>query len=73
MGTAKMSQTDILLQHFKRVPNISAMEAWHVHRIRSLSRRINDLEDLGYAFRRERKIDTAGQRYVRYHFQGKKG
>lgn len=67
----KVSQDQLLLQHFNRVPSISAIEAAAIFKIRSLSRRINDLEAQGFKFRRERKRDTTGQRYVRYHFLGK--
>ena len=64
------SQTDFLLDHFKTRPSISAIEAQAMYRIRSLSRRINDLESKGYRFSREHCKDTTGQRYVRYHYLG---
>ncbi len=60
-------QTELLLDHFKAAPSISPMEAQGMFLIRSLSRRINDLEARGYTFFREAKRDTRGQRYVRYH------
>ena len=60
-------QTELLLDHFKATPSISPMEAQGMFLIRSLSRRINDLEARGYTFFREVKRDTRGQRYVRYH------
>lgn len=63
-------QTSLLLAHFTRVPSISAMEAHMMFKIRSLSRRINDLEASGHKFRREHKVDSTGQRYVRYHYLG---
>lgn len=64
-------QTDLLLDHFKRFPTITSVEASAMFKIRSLSRRINDLEELGYRVTRETKFDTMGQKYVRYHFWGK--
>lgn len=66
------SQTEMLLEHFKLKPTITAIEAAAMFRIRSLSRRINDLEAQGYLFSRIRRKDSTGQRYVRYHFLGKK-
>jgi hypothetical protein len=66
------SQTNILLKHFSVKPSISGIEAAAMFRIRSLHRRILDLEAQGYEFRRERKVDTTGQRYVRYFYLGKK-
>ena len=64
-------QTDLLLDHFKVRPDISALEAQALFRIRSLARRINDLEAQGYKFRREMRKDSTGQRYVRYYYLGK--
>lgn len=64
------SQADLLIDHFKRYPSISSLEAQGTYRIRSLSRRINDLEDKGYRFARETRYDGTGQRYTRYHFLG---
>lgn len=64
------SQLDWLLQHFKKSPSISSQEAAGQFRIRSLSRRINDLEALGHRFAREIRYDTTGQRYTRYHYLG---
>lgn len=61
------SQTDLLLDHFKVRSSISALEAQGILLIRSLSRRINDLEAKGYRFIREQCMDSRGQRYVRYH------
>lgn len=65
-------QLDWLLAHFKKHASISAQEASSMFRIRSLSRRINDLEELGHRFAREKKFDTTGQMYVRYHYLGAK-
>lgn len=67
MGT---TQTSLLLGHFRTKPSISPIEAAAMFRIRSLSRRINDLEAAGHVFSREQAKDTTGQRYVRYHYIG---
>jgi hypothetical protein len=67
-----MSQTDTLLNHFTTlrargaVPSISNIEAQALFKIRALPRRISDLEARGHRFERERRVDTTGQRYVRY-------
>ena len=63
---ASKTQAEMLMDHFMQRNNISAMEAANMFKIRSLSRRINDLEDRGHVFRRETRTDTTGQRYVRY-------
>lgn len=65
-------QTDLLMDHFSRRPDISGDEARGLFRIKSLPRRILDLEAKGYAFSRVNKMDTTGQRYTRYYFLGKK-
>jgi len=63
-------QIEWLLTHFKKVPSISGQEAAAMFRIRSLPRRILDLEKMGHRFSRETRYDTTGQRYVRYHYLG---
>lgn len=65
-------QVDLLLDHFRKRSSITAIEAAAMYRIRSISRRVNDLEDKGYRFSREARKDERGQRYVRYHFLGKR-
>jgi hypothetical protein len=65
------SQTTMLLDHFRVKRDISAQEAHGMFRIRSLSRRINDLEAQGHRFSRVQRTDTTGQRYVRYFYLGK--
>lgn len=66
------TQTQLLLDWFRANSSISALEAQGTLLIRSLSRRINDLEAMGYSFHRELKRDSRGQRYTRYHFTGLK-
>ena len=63
-------QTALLLDHFEVRQDISDVEARAMFRIRALPRRIKDLEDQGFRFRREWKKDSTGQRYVRYFFKG---
>lgn len=65
-------QTELLLDHFRHTLSITAVEAQALFRIRSLSRRINDLEAKGYLFSRVNRKDSRGQRYVRYYLLGKK-
>lgn len=71
----KVSQPEQLLRHFNALmmhgedPTITAVEAAALFRIRSLSRRINDLEAVGHSFQRHHKVDTTGQRYVRYELE----
>jgi hypothetical protein len=59
-------QIDMLRDHFRVRPDISALEASAMYRIRSLSRRINDLEAKGLKFSRVKRKDPTGQTYVRY-------
>jgi hypothetical protein len=61
-----MTQIETLIRHFKEVGTITNMEAQSVYKIRALPRRISDLEKRGYSFKRVRKSDLTGQRYVRY-------
>lgn len=65
-------QTAMLLDHFKVTPSISSLEAGALFRVRSLSRRINDLEARGHTFRRETRRDSTGQSYTRYWYLGGK-
>jgi hypothetical protein len=65
------TQTEMLLRHFSIAPSISGVEAGAIYRIRSLHRRILDLEAQGYKFHRELRKDATGQRYMRYFFKGR--
>ena len=69
--TLTRPQTEILLDHFKVKSDISSLEASAMFRIRSLPRRILDLEEKGYKFLKVRRRDTTGQRYTRYFYLGK--
>jgi hypothetical protein len=61
-------QTSLLIEHFAKSAkrSITPLEAAGMYRIRSLSRRINDLEEVGYSFHRDNRTDPTGQRYTRY-------
>lgn len=61
-----MSQNNKILQHLQRVGSISWVEANDLYRVRSLTRRIADLRDMGHKIISEWRQDTLGQRYVRY-------
>jgi hypothetical protein len=62
----QMSQNNKILQHLKRVGSISWVEANDLYRVRSLTRRIADLREMGHEIISEWRKDTLGQRYVRY-------
>ncbi|MDR6455519.1 helix-turn-helix domain-containing protein [Variovorax paradoxus] len=66
--TSRLSpQARIVLNHLKNVGSITNVEANAVHRIRSLSRRITELQATdSYRIEKEFKKDFTGQRYVRY-------
>lgn len=61
-----MTQIETLIRHFQHADSITNVEAQIVYKIRALPRRISDLENRGYKFKRVRKTDLTGQRYVRY-------
>jgi hypothetical protein len=61
-----MSQNDRILDHLQKVGSISWVEANDLYRVRSLTRRIADLRDLGHKIISEWRTDTLGQRYTRY-------
>lgn len=63
-------QTDLLLDHFRVKPDISGDEARNMYRIKSLPRRILDMEADGHRFSRVNKMDQTGQRYTRYFYLG---
>lgn len=63
-------QTEMLLSHFTSKGSISAVEAWSLYNVRSLSRRIVDLKERGHRFADRPSLAPNGQRYVRYHYMG---
>lgn len=59
-------QSRIVFKHLRDVGSITAVEASAVHRVRSLSRRITEINNAGYSVQKDFKKDITGQRYVRY-------
>ena len=66
-------QLKTILKHLNKVGSITNREAIVEYNIMSLPRRINDLEELGYKFNKELKINPAtNKRYKRYHLLANK-
>lgn len=61
---------ELLIDHLKKVGDITALEAQALYKVRSLSRRIVDIKKQGYAIISVPRVDHAGQRYVRYVYRG---
>lgn len=59
-------QAQLVLNHLDVEDHITGGEAYLVYGIRSLSRRITELQDAGYVITKKLKTDAKGQRYVRY-------
>jgi len=59
-------QTHAIATHLLETGNISGIEASAMFKCRYLPRRILDLREAGVDISSVRKIDTTGQRYVRY-------
>lgn len=64
-------QTAKVLKMLETKGHLTAIEAAAVAKVRSLTKRIHELRQVGYVIRSEWKRDTEGQRYVRYHFAGR--
>ena len=65
-------QCKTILAHVQRVGHISGRAALLDYSIAALPRRIKDLENLGYRFRREDAVNAGtGQRYRRYFYEGR--
>ncbi|AOK28865.1 hypothetical protein AQ611_04910 [Burkholderia singularis] len=62
-------QAQIVLRHLQSVGSITNVEANAVHRVRSLSRRITEIQDAGYRINKVRRRDCTGQQYVRYSLE----
>lgn len=60
------TMTSLICEHLIKVGDISDMEARGMFKCRSLSRRICDLKSRGWVINAIRKVDSTGQRYVRY-------
>jgi hypothetical protein len=59
-------QAKIVLAHLQAVGHISNVEANAVLKVRSVSRRITELQSYGHRVTKEHKKDSTGQRYVKY-------
>lgn len=61
-------QLDMIQNHLETIGSISNLEAQSLYRVRSLPRRIRDLEERrGLQIKREWRKDLTGERYMRYH------
>jgi hypothetical protein len=70
MNTANKTQTQLILAHIAAKQSITSMEAWNLYNIRSVTRRICDLQEEGHRFSKQHCVAPNGQRYVRYHYIG---
>lgn len=62
------SQITKLLAHFKKAGSITVREAMIEYSIQSLTKRIQEMRDLGYNIQSvQRRHPITKQRYVRYH------
>jgi hypothetical protein len=63
-------QAVLVLNHMKQAGSITNIEANAVHRVRSVSRRITEINralvGTGYSVEKAHKRDVNSQRYVRY-------
>lgn len=59
-------QAQTILDHLIQQGSITNVEANAVHRCRSVSRRITEIQDEGHPVTKEWRRDTTGQRYLRY-------
>jgi hypothetical protein len=62
-------QATKVLSHLQSVGSITNVEANAVHRVRSLSRRITEIQDAGVRIAKTRRRDVTGQVYVRYSLE----
>lgn len=62
-----MTQLQTILTHFKKAKSISQREALVDYSIQSLTKRIQELRDMGYNIETQhKKHPVTGQRYARY-------
>jgi hypothetical protein len=70
LRTPLSPQATKVLEHMQKTGSISNVEAHAVHRVRSVSRRMTEIDralvDSGYRIDKEFKRDVTNQRYVRY-------
>lgn len=65
------TQLALLFDHLVRLGRITPMQAHELYRVNSFHRRMADLRDkFGVKFRKMRKTDNTGRRYVEYVFAG---
>lgn len=58
--------TQKIYDHLISEGNISGVEAAALYRCRDLPKRMSEIKQAGFKFRREMKSDHTGQRYARY-------
>lgn len=58
---------DLILDHLKGGNSITNIEAQALWRCRALPKRISELIEAGHNIKAERRFDSTGQLYVRYH------
>lgn len=62
-----MSQNELVLNHLKRTGSITLREAFLDYSVQCLTKRIQELRELGYKITTQFKHHpTTGQRYARY-------
>lgn len=64
--SAMPAQTNLVLEHLLSGRTLTRIQADHLYRVASLSRRICDLEERGHKIKRDRKTDLTGRPYVEY-------
>lgn len=70
MGSSQITK---LLAHFKKAGSITVREALIEYSIQSLTKRIQEMRDMGYNIQSiQRRHPVTKQRYVRYHFIAEK-
>lgn len=66
-GNRKLSQRELLINHFDNYSSITNVEAQAVYKIRALPRRIFELKERdGYSFEHKWCRDATGQRFMKY-------
>lgn len=66
-----MTQNEMLIKHFRTTGSITMREALLDHGIQCLTKRIQELREMGFKIISERKQHPiTGQRYTRYRIKG---
>ena len=63
------SMSRLIREHLEQKGSISGIEAAALYRCRSLTKRISELRQTGFAVIAQWHSDRTGQRYVRYFHQ----